>query len=87
MTIATGVAAIFINSPLGPNPGARDSNWGLDLVLCRTADGVIGMISGECALTERQTIPAHLLHETVKRWKRKTGEECAPLVHPANAES
>jgi len=24
--------------------GARDSNWGLDLVLFRTADGVIGMM-------------------------------------------
>ena len=44
MTLATGVAAIFINSRWVQSPGARDSNRGLDLVLCRTADAVIGMI-------------------------------------------
>jgi hypothetical protein len=32
--------------------GPRNSNCGLDLVLCRIADVVVGMISGECALTE-----------------------------------
>ena len=46
MTIATGVAAIFINSRLAANFGARDSNRGLYLVLCRTTDGVIGMMFG-----------------------------------------
>src|SRR5437588_9117801 len=40
MTIASGVAAIFINSHW------VDSNRGLDLVLCRIADVVIRMISG-----------------------------------------
>jgi hypothetical protein len=34
--------------------GPRNSNWGLDLVICRIADVVVRMISGECALTERQ---------------------------------
>jgi len=52
LTIATGVAAIFINSRLGAKSepdwciGARDSNRGLDLVLCRTADGVNGVMFG-----------------------------------------
>ena len=56
MTIASGVAAIFIRSRWVQSPSARDSNRRMDLVLCRIADVFVGMISGECALTECQTI-------------------------------
>jgi len=33
---------------------------GKSWVLFRIADAVVGMIAGECALTERQTIPARV---------------------------
>ena len=56
------------------------------MVLCRIADVVVGMKSGECALTERQTIPtrvfkfgSELLHtaviaKNVRNWERRKGQ-------------